>query len=343
MDEHASGLRRQPHCASLNAWRAPILRYRFQGVMKLSEVLVAQLSPDEASAVSDAPALEETLLSGIAAAEAAFPGILLPHEAFARHVGSVLTGAADIARALSSLHWGELWLTLACARGDERALALFERNYMRALPRAVAHLRRDEAFAAEVQQRVREKLLVAAPAELPKIGTYSGRGTLSSWLRVGAVRAGLTLLEHEKSGALGKAVGNAGAGAASDPLVAVARAHDYEIDHLKQQFGPAFKRAFSDALASLSQDDRTILRLHLLEGLNIDQIGALKQVHRATVARWIAGAREALFDRTRKGVLGTTQLTASEFQSLGELLRSQMDVSVLRILQEDSPLKSPGS
>ena len=203
-------------------------------------------------------------------------------------------------------------------------------------------LRRDENFANEVAQRVREKLLVTSTnAELPKIATYSGRGPLLSWLRLAAVRAGLTLLEQEKAGvhAVSTGSGAAGSGAASDPLVAVARAHDYELDHLKQQFGPAFKRAFNDALMSLPNEDRTILRLHLLEGLNIDQIGALKQVHRATVARWIASAREALFEQTRKGILGTTQLTASEFQSLGELLRSQMDVSVMRILDEAEPEK----
>lgn len=301
----------------------------------LADVLLATLQPDAAASLGQRTRveIESKLLAEIARAEDAFPGVRHAPPVFIAHVAHVLAGVADLARAFDSLHWDELWLALACANGDPRALALFEQRYMQAVGAAVAHLRRDENFANEVAQRVREKVLVAATDELPKIATYSGRGPLLSWLRVAAVRAGLTLLEQEKAGVHAVSPGpSAGSGAASDPLVAVARAHDYELDHLKQQFGPAFKRAFNDALLSLPMEDRTLLRLHLLEGLNIDQIGALKQVHRATVARWIASAREALFEQTRKSILGTTQLTASEFQSLGELLRSQMDVSVMRIL-----------
>ena len=43
-------------------------------------------------------------------------------------------------------------------------------------------------------------------------------------------------------------------------------------------------------MQTLSAQERTVLRLHVLDGLGTDEIGALYKVHRTTVARWQAQA-----------------------------------------------------
>src|SRR5207244_2837986 len=86
-----------------------------------------------------------------------------------------------------------------------------------------------------------------------------------------------------------------------EPLLAVAAtSDDPELDHIRARYAAPFKDAFQGALRGLSTQDRNILRLHLVDGLNIEQIGGIYNVHRATVARWIAASRQALVEETRR-------------------------------------------
>jgi RNA polymerase sigma-70 factor (ECF subfamily) len=45
---------------------------------------------------------------------------------------------------------------------------------------------------------------------------------------------------------------------------------------------------------ALAPRDRMVLRLYLLRGDNIDAIGKIYGVHRATVARWIVAAQRSI-------------------------------------------------
>src|SRR5205823_12308411 len=81
-----------------------------------------------------------------------------------------------------------------------------------------------------------------------------------------------------------------GEGTAIDPVLA----------QLKQRYRDEFGEAFRQAAAALTPRERTLLRYRFLDGLSIDEIGVLHRVHRATVARWIAAIREALFEATRE-------------------------------------------
>src|SRR6185436_8511874 len=68
---------------------------------------------------------------------------------------------------------------------------------------------------------------------------------------------------------------------------------------MKDVYRKSFKQAFEEALAALSIHDRLLLRQHFLDGLSIDRMAALHDVHRATAARWIAKLVEKLLVDTR--------------------------------------------
>src|SRR5437762_1115793 len=87
-------------------------------------------------------------------------------------------------------------------------------------------------------------------------------------------------------------------------------------------------QAFRESLAAVGSQERTVLRLHFLDGLNIEKIGALYQVHRATVAHWIAASRQTLLVETRQRLRDRLQLSTPEFESLMGLVQSQLDVSL---------------
>ena len=130
---------------------------------------------------------------------------------------------------------------------------------------------------------------MAPPGARPRIGEYAGRGPLQAWVRVAAVRAALDLLR----------AGGARGGGEVEPEDLAADVVSPEVDYVKERYRPQFKAAFQDALRALDSEQRNVLRLHVVEGLNIDEIGALFKVHRSTVARWIAAARQQVLAGAR--------------------------------------------
>ena len=65
--------------------------------------------------------------------------------------------------------------------------------------------------------------------------------------------------------------------------------------------------------------------------MNIDKLGVMFQIHRATAARWLHSAREAVFTETRRLLQERLRLSPGEFDSLVRVLRSQLDLSATQI------------
>lgn len=111
-------------------------------------------------------------------------------------------------------------------------------------------------------------------------------------------------------------------------LQAFATAGDAELEHAKMRYVEEFKGAFAGALRALPARDQTLLRQHVIDGLTIDQLGALYRVHRATAARNVQRARQALLSSTRARLMSQLRVTPSELDSLLRLIRSRLEVSL---------------
>jgi len=228
--------------------------------------------------------------------------------------------------ALGQLHAADLYLACGCLVGNEQALSAFERDL---LPKTVVAVRRLNAspdFCDEVHQLLREKLFVSEEQELPKIAEYAGRGPLAAWVRVSAVRTGLNLRASQRRR---KPV-------TVERVADLLPVDDPSLEYLKVRYSSEFNAALHVAGAALADQDRTILRLKFIDELNIEQIGTIYNVHRATVARWIARIREELFAGTREELERRLDVTTTEFESLLELVRSRLDLSISALLRAES-------
>jgi RNA polymerase sigma-70 factor (ECF subfamily) len=215
----------------------------------------------------------------------------------------------------------DLALARAAAAGDARAIDTLERGPLRQIGDFVARIDAAPAFADEVRQVVREKLLVgAAPGQPGRLVEYAGTGPLGGWIRVVAVRVALDLK---------RAAGHERDGDDADRVVEVAL--DPEMRLLRERHQGPFQDALAEALASLSPRERNLLRLHFAEGVTLEQLAKSYQVHRATVARWLAGAREAVLDRVARRLGESMGMSAGEVASVVRLLGSQLDVSLSRL------------
>lgn len=226
---------------------------------------------------------------------------------------------------LSGIRPDDLCIACGCAKGNAAAVAAFRDRY---LPRVRAALTRIDspAFADEVCQHVLERLLVAKAGKPPEIEKYAGRGKLGAWVQVMAVRDGMRIKKKRQREQPTEV----------DQLVDRAiEVEDPELHALKRIYRKQFKQAFQDAFERLSPRDRNVLRYEYIEGLNIDQIGVLYDVHRATIARWRAAARTSLFRETKKIFEDDLKTNAQEFESIMRLIESQLDVSLPRLLHDE--------
>jgi RNA polymerase sigma-70 factor (ECF subfamily) len=254
---------------------------------------------------------------------AAWPEVAIPAPIIAAHFAAKLGQHAG-----ASLHAEDLYLACACALGVEPALVAFDERYLSQVKVFLGRMKPTPTLIDDVQQALRVRLLVAREGAVPRIAEYGGRGSLTSWVRVAAIRLALDALAE--AGATRPLPDEDGA-----PLFDQLRGDDPELELIKERYRDEVNAALRDAFAALSAEQRNLLRLSYRDGRSIDEIGALLGTPRATVARWIAGAREAVLDEARRSLETRLRLTPSELQSLVELLRSQLHLSISRLLGED--------
>jgi RNA polymerase sigma-70 factor (ECF subfamily) len=89
--------------------------------------------------------------------------------------------------------------------------------------------------------------------------------------------------------------------------------------------------AFEVAVNGLASRERNLIRYQLVDGLNVDQIGALYGTHRATAARWVAAARDELATRTRDELRRRLSLSHQEVDGLIRWVQSQLELSLQRL------------
>lgn len=270
-------------------------------------------------------AIEERLREMLQRARAQWPDVHLSDEELVRHLADRLVAEAssELLAALRAIHPEDLYLACACATDDPRAIAAFEQQYLPAAGDAASRIDRSPEFVAEVKQQTRCRLLLAEGTGPKRISTYRGTGRLRSWVQVAATRTALELRRRARPEE-----------AHDDETLAHCAEwnDDPELGHVRVLYREEFVAAFKGALAGLNNRQRNILRMYLLDGLNIDQIGGVYRVHRATVARWIARAREDLLDKTRQSMVDKLRISDGEFQSLMGAVRSHIDLSLERFL-----------
>lgn len=251
----------------------------------------------------------------VTAARARWPRLAFDEARFVEHVAARVRDddtAALLPRA------GDLLLAFACAQGNAAALAIFDAEH---LADCAVHLRRIDpspAFADEVAQIMREKLFVG---DVPRIAEYAGRGSLSGWVRIATMRTALNL-RRARTVVLSPHAGD----------LEVAASGDATLELAKATHRAPFEAAVRTAVARLDPRQRTVLRLHYVDGLGIDKICVLYKVGRSTISRWLVDTRERLQAEIRTELHRALGVTGRECESLVAALYSQLTLSLGSLL-----------
>jgi RNA polymerase sigma-70 factor (ECF subfamily) len=248
-------------------------------------------------------------------ARAAWPNLAVPDASFAEQVARAVRSERDVASALVGLHAEDLYLALGCGLGDVRALAAFERTHAETLRGALTRMGVTAAATDEAVQRMRHEILLPRGDRPPAIMGFSGKGPLRAWLRVIAGR----IARRVDGGPPGVSWSDAAAGVAGE---------DLELQYLKRTYGTSFEAAFRVALATLTPEDRVLLKQRLRHGLTVEQLGAMHGVHASTVSRWVTGARERLVQATREEMMRMLKVGRAEVSSILRLITSEVDITL---------------
>jgi RNA polymerase sigma-70 factor, ECF subfamily len=232
-------------------------------------------------------------------------------------------------------HVHDLYLVFAARQGDTAALTVFETQFVATLRASVARIDSSPDFVEECLQALRERLL-CGPS--PRLDGYTGRGSLRAWLKVAATRLALDTVRtrkrrREQPPELAEQTPSKNAG--PDEMA------------FKLRYAQVFERALAHAVTELSAHERTVLRLHFVEGLGADAIGRMYGRDRSNVYRWLRAWRARLGVDVREALraeMGT--LPESDFGSLVRLVGSAIDLDLSRLLPrvaEPAPVGEPES
>ena len=252
----------------------------------------------------------------------AWPELTIDEDSFRAFLAGAEADEADEARA------ADLYLACACARRDEQALAIFARLFTPDLDRIAVRARAPGVSPEDARQMLLDRLLVSDADRTPRIASYRGRGSLRNWIRAAAARA---LIDLHRAGGRGREVT-----VEHSLFEQLAGELDPEMAYLRRHYRDEFAAAFEVAVRSLSPRDRNHLRHVFVQHLTIDQIGAIYGVHRATAARRLAAARDALLAATRAELGRRLDIEATDIDSIIRLLGSQFDLSLQRIFTSTS-------
>jgi RNA polymerase sigma-70 factor (ECF subfamily) len=295
----------------------------------LSEILSHVLDEGRREEARALPGLEPLLAERLAEVQAAWPGLSLTSEQFFAHVAARLPEGWPLERALGELRLTDLYLACACATLDEAALKSFDDHYITEVRRALSRAKTNAVSIDDAKQMLREKLFVSRGGDPPAITKYSGRGDLRSWVRV--VLSHLVIdraREYERRQEVPIDTADA---------LEIPSELDVELGYLKVRYRNEFQSAFAGAIQSLTSRQRNLLRQQAVFGTSVAEIAAVYSVHRATAVRWLADAREQLYASTRRALEQALQLERGEFESVLRLVRSQLEVSLERLLRTPDP------
>jgi RNA polymerase sigma-70 factor (ECF subfamily) len=236
------------------------------------------------------------------------------------------TAAADVRSLLESLRIEELVLARACAAGHDSAWDVFVARYRAKLYEAGVAIARDESAGHELAGSLYAELygtrVDADGRRVPKLLSYSGRGSLEGWLRallaqdyVNRYRAGRRDVSLEVVEQAGHQFASA---AVADPAAPEA--------------GPvreALEAATGETLRELPAEDRLILVSYYLGGATLARIGRMLGVHESTISRrldrTVANIRKRLVQRLRHKGLSARQAEEALESDVRDL---QVDVRI---------------
>jgi len=241
--------------------------------------------------------------------------------------GSDSEGRPRLDVSLENLHLEDLFLALACSRGDRIAWEYFVDAYLpvarRCAEQACRHLAQSEDLAQELVARLLE--------DRRRLAGYNGRGSLAGWLRVAASHAAIDHFRRNRKQVSFEEIEETGHGAAMASDGARAREQSERLD---ARWGPVLLSVLVEEIRRLLPRDRLLLSLYYIQDVPLKTIGRQFGVHEATASRWLDRLRQDLRRRIEREMKQRHGIRAAELESLWRWVSEETDFSLREAISE---------
>lgn len=228
----------------------------------------------------------------------AFPNFAVPfsdfREAIANAAMKYLVGLEtgpspnELKRFIGELQILDLYLGLGCMRGSEQAWWEFDRQHRSFIERLTRHLVRGDADADEVIDAVYVELFgtkVTNGLRQSRFRTYTGRGTLRSWLRTTILHAAVDMYRSAKVEVPLKEW--SGGDESSHQELVSGDAEDSMLTSIvRERYRSATIAALDHALTTLDEHETLLLLYYHVEGLKLREIARIVEEPRSPIRRW---------------------------------------------------------
>lgn len=273
-------------------------------------------------------------------------------EALVRAVDKYMLGFAargktpssgEIRQFIGALQDLDLYLTLACACGNELAWWQFDRQYRSFIERVARHLAGSGTDADEVIESVYVDLFgtrIEGGVRQSKFRTYTGRGSLRGWLRTIIWHTVVDLYRRKQDEVPLEDLTRSGD--KRERQTSRVEAHGSEelmlANVLRERYKSLSGAALDESLATLDDHETLLLLYYHVEGLKLREIarlveqpaspirrwfqqqskrrrtGASSRVHESTVMRWLEKVYRKVSDRFHAELANKHGLSAAEIE-----------------------------
>ncbi len=200
--------------------------------------------------------------------------------------------AHEIRQFVGELQNLDLYLALACARGNEQAWWEFDRKYRPFIERLARHVVGGSVDADEVIDFVYAELFgtrIAGGARQSRFKTYTGRGTLRGWLRAVICHAVVDLYRRQHAEVSLETCSKVGdeAHEMRAPSAGVRGAEDLMLESVvRERYRSVTVAALDRSLADLDDHETLLLLYYHLDGLKLREIARIVEDPASPIRRW---------------------------------------------------------
>lgn len=247
-----------------------------------------------------------------------------------------------IRRFLGDLQAPDLYLTIACAGGNEPAWWQFDRQYRPFIERVARHLSGSGTDADEVIESVYVDLFgtkVEEGVRQSKFKSYTGRGSLRGWLRTIIWHTVVDQFRKKQDEVPLEEISRGGESRERPPSRIEPHGSEALIleNLLRERYKALSGTALDQSLAMLDEHETLLLLYYHVEGLKLREIARLverpaspirrwfqqqskrratkpSRVHESTVLRWLEKVYRKVSDRFRAELAQKHGLSAAEIE-----------------------------
>ena len=267
--------------------------------------------------------------------------VTLPPQQFAekvvrvaeKHVSSLATGDVSqeqtVLQLLDNLKWSDLFLTTACAAGDSAAWEVFRTQYRSVIHSAALKTSTSASEAAELSDTLLTDLFL--PHESghgeSKIAQYHGLGSLEGWIKVVVHRMAIDQIRlHRRDVPIEELEGELPSNSAHSKADESIRERD---THRARDM---VSQCLTAALEQLNAQERLVLNLYYLNGVNLKGIGQFLKAHESTASRLIERLKTQLQKSVNKQLQEKFKVRKTEVPHLIELAQGHLEIDLKKIL-----------